>query len=326
MNGHQKHRREKPVNQHYLFINTGYAYPEQIISALTETFTRHNATTKFKVSLVTMKGKTCGYAYVWIEKKEVFVKLTGVDLKGNKKVKHIPDPTWRKPYLPLEEALAKFEQEDVYNKDDWGDCAEHEDDMEEIRESYHPRTIEVVVDVDFKLPKYTYCEEQEKHINLSYLDSSPKRGAFVVGVAHIPKKKPLIQQHVIFCNRVPTWITIDQLKTMFSPYASDYHSLHKKQVKRKIVTDTYPFIAINTSSNNTRNQGRRGRGRCRNGRNDRNSKYNVVYVTFDKSTIDGKMALLVCRKVVVVDPSNVNRSVTLIFNHPKKATNRTTFN
>ncbi len=324
MNGHQKRRREKPVNQHYLYINTGYAYPEQVISALTETLVRHNAKTKFKVSLVTVKGKTCGYAYVWIEKKDIFIKLTGTDSEGNKRVKYIPDKTWRKPYLPLEEALAKFELEDVYDKDNWADYAEHEDDIEEIRKSYYPRTIEVAVDSDFKLPKYTYYEEQEKHINLSYLDDSPEHGAFVVGAAHIPKKKPTIQQHVIFCNRVPTWITMDQLKTMFSPFASDYRTLHKKQVKRKIVTDTYPFIAINTSSNNTRNQGRRGRYRnCRNGRND---KYNVVYVTFDKTTIDGKMALLVCRKMVVVDPSNVNRSTTLIFNHPKKAANRTTFN
>ena len=99
-----------------------------------------------------MKGKTCGYAYVWIEKKDIFIKLTGTDSEGNKRVKYIPDKTWRKPYLPLEEALAKFELEDVYDKDNWADYAEHEDDIEEIRKSYYPRTIEVAVDSDFKLP------------------------------------------------------------------------------------------------------------------------------------------------------------------------------
>ncbi len=249
-------RPKKQINQNYLYINTGYAYDEQVIQALTETFIRHDAKTRFKVSVVKKKGETCGYAYVWIESKNVFARLTGVDMDGNKKVKLIPDPTWYKPRIPVEEALAKFEQEDIYDPDSWGDCAEHESDLDDIRESYNPRMMEVSINADYKLPKYEYHEEQEKHINFAYIDDHPEHGAFVVGTAHIPKKKIEIQQHVIFCNRVPSWITMAQLKNLFSPYADDSHSLHKKKVNKRITTDTYPFIAINTpSSRNFRGRG-----------------------------------------------------------------------
>ena len=70
MNGNSKSNitREKPVNRHYLFVKTGYAYDYQVVDAFIETFIRHDATTKFKVSLVTKEGKTCAYANVRIEK------------------------------------------------------------------------------------------------------------------------------------------------------------------------------------------------------------------------------------------------------------------
>lgn len=302
------------VNNNYIYLQTGIADEEQVIRAFTETFIRHTVATRFKVSLVKKGGKYCGYAYIWVENEDVFAKLTGVGTDGRRKVKIIKDPCWKIPSIPYEDAKKKMESQFSPDMTDWSDIVAMEDELADLQESYEPRMLEVPEDPVYKLPNYEYNPEQEQHISDTYDEQSlPKYGTFLIGKANIPKDKILLQQNVLFCNRVPLWITLDHLKKLFTPYATDSTTLHKKRVNKNFVTDTYPFIAINAPA---RKRNYRGGSR-----NNPSQKFNIAYITFDETKIDGRMALYVCRKMIVVDPSNRKRLATLIFSHPRKTSN-----
>src|SRR5690606_9795322 len=97
--------------------------------------------------------------------------------------------------------------------------------------------------------------------------------------------------NILKCKNVPAWITKDDLKVQFAPYASDSETVHERVIKGRRVEETYPFVNIN---------------------DDR-----VAFVIFDPSTHDAYFALHMMKKTVIGKrlPDGTETRITLIFGH-----------
>ena len=301
------------VNTNYIFLITTVATQQQVTDVFRQTFCKYNVATRFKVSVVINKDGYCGYSYVWVEDQIVFRQLTGMGEDGQIRVRKILDPTWRKPQHSYEDALAWFNEqhpENTSGRGSWADEMAREDALTELEERYTRPMLDVPENPIIELVKYRYNDEQLMTFQKRAIDdgsdpdSVPLEGAFIVSPSYVPKNKYMLKQHVLCCSRVPEWVTPEQLKHMFSLYASDSHTVHKKTVNKHETSSTYPFVAVVERHN-----------------------HRMAYITFDENKIDGRMALLVCRKLRVIEPPSDPRSLiggrveTLIFNHSKANTN-----
>lgn len=307
------------VNLHILYVITGVAHDYQLRNAIKTLFKRHGISCNFKISLVTIRGEYFGYAYVYIENSSVFTRLTGVNPDGSRKTNIIPHPEWKKPKLPLAEALKQHNDKWTAKARrgglNWADQSDMEEEEEIIKNKYERPTLEVPIDPELIIPSYTYTTEQKDHIRsrheadskekgLETIEEVPDDGYFQVSVANVPRTKQNIQQHILCCTNIPPNITAQDLKTIFQIYAHDTRTKCVRRVNGDKVYDTYPFVCVIPVNNSNNYKGIK--------------KYNSgnrAYVTFDEHSIDGKMAIYIMRKVHIVDRQGQQHM--LIFDHPK---------
>lgn len=100
--------------------------------------------------------------------------------------------------------------------------------------------------------------------------------------------------HILKCKNTPLWVTKQDIKREFTPFASNntiVHSSQKRNVKGKLQGETYPYVNIN---------------------DDR-----VAFVVFDPDTVDAYFALHMMKKTIIRKklPDNNIHTTVLIFNH-----------
>lgn len=287
-------------DRHTLYVETGIAHRDQIENCFKIPIRKLRIPCRFKVNLVSNRNGYCGYAYIWVSSTQVYNAILGKNLDGTDRIVYENDPNWSPPEKSLEEAIhelkVEFSDPDVKGvSGSWCDMVDAED---EINQQYECPKIKHDQSPLVKVPGYTYDEGQILYLrgraieNSEDTDTIPDMGYFEIAPACVPEIDDRYTHNVIVSRRVPDWITENILKNLFVNYASDSTTIHRRNVRGRNKVDTYPHIGTSV-------------------RDDVRS----VYVTFDPSTADARFALLMTRKLLVVDRSGDHDDVTLVFNH-----------
>ena len=277
-------------DNHTLYIETGISHRNQIEYVLKIAIEKLNIPCKFKVNLVTNKDGYCGYSYIWISSPQVYNALIGKNFNGLERVEWIDDPKWVLPSKPLNDAL-----EDLMNKKEnnlsWSDESERENN---IRDMYKCPKIKVELEPLIKISGYEYDNEQMEYLNIRAKESGdigsiPDMGYFEIAPAYVSELEDNLSNNVLLAQKIPNWITSKILKDIFENYASDPKTLCRRKINGEYINITFPHINIH-----------------------KNKDKNSAFITFDPSTNDSRFALLMTRKLEIVDRQ---KKIVLIFNH-----------
>jgi len=224
----------------YLFIQTGVLCEGQIINCLNGAITEFNKTfnkdipqNQFYLNLVTNKeGKSFGYAYAYIDDKELFNIIVGKNLDGSERVELIDDPDWEPPSDDETEALEAA-------GDDWGELCE-------VEKSYECPKIIQKLDPLITLPGIKYTESQLKQVlkdpDLARVQKENLQkypfGFLEVSEVSLSEKKENLNS--IFSKNLPDWVTEDFLFKFFSRFNRD-PLIRTKKDKSKF---EYPVVKI----------------------------------------------------------------------------------
>lgn len=283
---------------HTIFAETGIATREQIEISFQKAIEELNIPCRFKVNLVETKNGICGYAYIWLTSPQVYHALMGKNLDGTDLVMLIDDPTWNPPKKSLNEALNDARKKENLSSS-WADI----EDESDIIKSYKCPQIKKNLDPIIKISGYKYNDEQLEFLKLRNKHTQQKDGAipgygyFEIGPAYVSELDIKLCHNVLISRKIPEWITVEIFKQLFYNYVSNPITPHRCSHNSKSY-DTYPHVnIINIKGNRS------------------------VFITFDPTTYDARFALLMVRKLKIVDPEGKNPDSTLIFNHSFNSNN-----
>lgn len=279
---------EKYSDTHTLYVKCETATEAQIRQCFYEALssyqqkTGRNLDTRFKVNLVTDKdGKCFGLAFVYLIESAFYHMLLGKNSDGSDRIEYIDDPSHNLPSdgkLENESGWSSLKQLESMS---WADICDLDDEFEEI-----PKT-KIVTRLDplIVLPPYTLTESQIQSKKQKIIMSNIHNPDFdetkitIPSISHLQIEKAIVSpveskfMHNILKSRlIPDWITKEDLKIKFSPYATDNTTLYERTLKGVTFNETYPFVNIN---------------------HDR-----VCFIIFDPSTHDAQFALLMNKKTL----------------------------
>ena len=287
-----------------IYVITGIARKSQIETAFKNAISKLQIPCRFRVNLLLDRdGKRLGYAYIWISSMEVVYALLGKNTDGTERVEKYDDPDWVPPKISFDEAVAQAEAED--NSDSSGSWADTVDPIE-IKKMYEcpkkTRKLEPLVVID----DYEYDDDQLKFIemksdevltvdlvstdNNEAIKNVPTHGNFELSMAFHPPVNNEYYGHVLICRKIPSWIGEKELKRIFGLYVTSQNVI--KDNKQGSNVKQYPLINILEKNDGSR----------------------MVFVTFDPSTNDGKMAYHMTRRITVYDSRDKDKVVSLVFN------------
>lgn len=286
---------DRYYDHHTLYVETGVAHRHQVVEVFAEAIKRLDIPCKFKVNLVETKSGYCGYAYVWISSPQVYNALLGRNLDGSERVEWYDDPNWKSPTKPLEDALDELE-----TSDSWVDMIEDEDN---VRKLYKCPKLKKDLPSLVSIPGYKYDEEQMSYLEMKAmnvseedekinLNSLPRNGFVEISPASLRNIEDNLCPNVIMARKIPRWISEDTLKGIFAEYASDSKTPHRRNIKGQSSLVTFPYVVITIQKESR-----------------------TAYINFDPSTNDARFALLMTRKLRIIDPESRYPATTLIFNH-----------
>jgi hypothetical protein len=166
---------------HSLYINSGVATREQLVTALRQamitTAKRLGRTirTKFKVNVIVVRDVYLGYAHVYISNPEVYHMLNGFNPDGTERVTYVDDPNWVAPASATDTDEMDFDDMSFLQNPtatttmSWSDLMAGEDAQS------CPR-IKVPLEPLMTLPPYAYEADQLLHIKQLLLEQSCKSG------------------------------------------------------------------------------------------------------------------------------------------------------
>jgi len=304
-------------DNHTLFIKCDCASVEQIRQAFLEALTtyqkEHQSDLKcrFKVNLVEdRERKSFGIAFVFVTNPAVYHMLLGKNPDGSDRIEYREDPSWFPPNDgdQVNDAGWSTISAPVYTPGmSWGEITDLEDEyevkMQEKRNRFTCPKIPVPLDPLMVLPPYHLTKEQVAEKRAKIITENEGKSNFNPEMVEIPDVAyfnvdramvtpvdPKFMSNILKCKGIPDWITKEDLKLQFSPYASDSITLQERYVKGRCVEETYPFVNIN---------------------DDR-----VAFIIFDPSTHDAQFALHMMKKTIITKKfSDGIKSATLIFGH-----------
>lgn len=305
-------------DSHTLFIKCECASAEQIRQAFTEALTNYQSRTKsridcrFRVNLVENRaGESYGIAFVFVTNPTVYHMLLGKNPDGSDRVEYRDDPSWSPPSDGdnVNDAGWSTISAPIYTAHmDWSDIMEKEDEYEEqIRKEKARHTcpkIPFPLEPLMTLPPYHLTPDQIKSKKSKIISDNEGKVNFDVSLVEIPTAayfsvdRAMVTSvdnkympNILKCKDIPDWITKEDLKVQFAPYASDSKTLQERYIKGRRVEETYPFVNIN---------------------DDR-----VAFIIFDPSTRDAQFALHMMKKTVIRGKSIAGAPIhaTLIFKH-----------
>lgn len=276
-------------DEHTLFVKCDTANKQQITEAFMTAFDNYTERTgedvdcRFRVNIVTRHdGTSLGIAFVFLTNSAFYYMFIGKNPDGSDRIEYRDDPAWS-PAL----------EGSKINEAGWSNISPS------VTKQNGPSKIAVTLEPLIVLPPYELTEEQieEKRKKIIALnegkkdfDSSlieiPKLAYFTLDRARCEPLDKKYMPHILKCRDVPEWLSKEELKRFFTPFASDSTTIQTRTVKGQHVREAYPFVNINNNR--------------------------VAFIIFDSSTNDAGFALHMCKKTTF---NNGKNSVTLVFNH-----------
>ena len=297
-----------------LFIKCDCASAEQIRQAFNEALTTYQTTAKvnlqcrFRVNLVeNREGKSFGIAFVFVTNPAVYYMLLGKNPDGSDRIEYRDDLSWSPPA-----------EGDSMNDGGWSTIsvpvfttnwsATTDDEIQHEPEQKRPKYVCPKIPVPLEplmiLPPYHLTSDQIEEKRAKIVEDNEGKSGFDHSLVEIPEvshfvvdramASPVDQKfmpNILKCKGIPDWVTKEDLKMQFSPYASDAETSQERFIKGRRVEETYPFVNINE---------------------DR-----VAFIIFDSSTNDALFALHMMKKTIIrkkASDGTIN-NVTLIFGH-----------
>lgn len=283
-------------DNHTLFVRCDNASISQIRDVFKEALTKYNIENNnslpgsFHVNLVETKNKvSLGIAFVFFTNSAAYHMILGKNPDGSDRIEYRDDPSW-------------VSSEPIWNSafgegTSWGDIAEHE----ELKECPKiPITMESLI----SLPPYKLTPEQIQEKKDKIISSNKDKEGFVETMVDVPNFSFLaispaivttldekFVPNILKVKDVPSWVTKNDLKIRFVPYASNSSTVVDRVVKGRRFKETYPFVNIN---------------------ND-----NIAFIIFDPTTHDAQFALHMIKKLYISKKMDDGKiySITLLFNH-----------
>lgn len=308
-----------------LFIKCESASVEQITAAVREALdtyqkkTGNNLDCRFRVNLVENKeGESYGIAFVFVTNPAVYHMLLGKNPDGSDRVEYRDDPSWEPPTdgdIVNDSGWATISPPVYSSNANWADIADMEDEYErkvaaqnaekerERRRFIRPK-IPVMLEPLMTMPPYRLTPKQIEEKRAKIIEDNEGKKDFDPSLIEVPEiayfsvdramSTPVdtkFMANILKCKEVPSWITKEDLKMQFTPYATDSTTLQERFIKGRRTEETYPFVNIN---------------------DDR-----VAFIIFDPSTHDAQFALHMMKKTVIKKKKSDGswNVATLIFSH-----------
>lgn len=305
-----------------LFIKCDCASVEQIRQSFNEALTIYqsenkvNLNCRFRVNLVeNREGKSLGIAFVFVTNPAVYYMLLGKNPDGSDRIEYRDDPSWTPPTegTSVNDAgwstisAPVFTAADIKNMS-WADMIDEEEEYERKlqaeKDKYTCPKIPFPLDPLMVLPPYRLTPEQIAEKRQKIIADNEGKQGFDTSLVEIPDHAHLVvdramatpvdskyMPNILKCKNIPEWVTKEDLKMQFAPYATDSETRQERFIKGRRVEETYPFVNINE---------------------DR-----VGFIIFDANTNDALFALHMMKKTIIrkTMPNGAVHSVTLIFGH-----------
>ena len=207
------------TNDHFLYVESGTATNDQLISCLTEAIQKYlvskpkSFSPKFKSNIITKHdGTTYGYGYVWVEDLKLSNILIGLNPDGSKRVKEIEDTDWVAD-SNVEKEYHEWLSLPLVGKS-WVEIADIEDEFQAklTRPKLYQPLEPLIVLEGFKMLKAS-VSEKESHITTNKL----------------------------FCSSVHSDIHEKDIKEVFEPFSTS-----KSMKKGSSNQHRYPEIGLET--------------------------------------------------------------------------------
>ena len=306
------------TDNHTLYIKFEYASAGQIRQAVNEALTNYQKATKseiecnFRVNRVENRdGEPQGFAFVFLTNPAVYYMLLGRNPDGSDRIEYVDDPTWNPPTTgDVNDSGWSRIAPPVYVKGkSWADETEEEEQywnkIEAEKQKHVRPKIAMPLEPLMVLPPYELTDHQVENKRVRLILENEDKPDFdpnkleVSKIAHFIVSSGLAAReieankmpNILKARNVPDWVTKEDLKVQFSPYAEDSTTLHRRSIKGRSVDEAYPFVNIN---------------------DDR-----IAFIIYDPSTYNAFFALHMMKKTVITKKtsSGVINSVTLMFNH-----------
>jgi hypothetical protein len=302
-------------DNHTLYIKCESASSEQIRQSFSEALIKYQNITKttldckFKVNLVeNREGISYGFAYVFVSDPAVYHMILGKNPDGSDRIEYRDDPSW----------IASVDEDSVndggwsvisgsilnFTMDiNWSDMVEEEEFEHRKKRHTRPKIL-VVLDPLMTLPPYRLTDNQilskrckiaaDNKYNQNF-DGVPveisEMAYLSVNRAMVSSLDPKFMHNILKCKDIPVYITKDDLKVQFSPFASDSKTFQERFIKGRRISETYPFVNISVD--------------------------NVAFIIFDPRTHDAQFALHMMKKTIIRKKldNDTMKQVTLIFGH-----------
>ena len=304
-------------DNHTLFIKCDCATKDQICSAFRDALTNYqndnncSLDCRFRVNLVEdREGNSFGIAFVFVTNPAVYHMLLGKNPDGSDRIEYTNDPSWVAPAdgeLTNDFGWSSF-SDPIYTPGmDWGEISDLEDEYERKLEEERNRHVCPKIPNQLKslmsLPPFKLTLEQIEAKRSKIITENNDKPDFNVDLvevselayygvdrAMITPVDPKFMHNILKSKGVPNWVNEKDLKSLFSPYASDSITVQEKFIKGRRVEETYPFVNINNDG--------------------------VAFIIFDPNTHDAQFALHMMKKTVVTKLiDGFKNTITLIFQH-----------
>lgn len=297
-------------DNHTLYIKCDSATTEQITKALHQAVSKYcenygvKISCSFKVSRIeTRNGDPHGVAFVYVTNPEVYYMLLGKNPDGTDRIEYRDDPTWAPPsddMLTNDSGWSMISP--PLTGGNWCDMVE-EEEQEFCMPMVCPK-IAVQLPPLMALPPYELTDQQLEAKRQQIIDTNAGKEGFNPDLVTLPREayfnvdaaicKPVEAKYmpnILKAVGVDDWVTKDDLKVLFAPFAHDHTTMHERVVKGHRSNEAYPFVNINE---------------------DR-----VAFIIFDPATHDAQFALHMMKKTTVrkTQADGTQLSCILMFGH-----------
>lgn len=310
-------------DNHTLHLTCDGATSTQIYAAMSTAIKNYQATSgrsldcRYRVNIIASKeGRNMGFAFVFVSNPEVYYMLLGQNPDGSDRVEYIEDPNWDKPTgqdIVNDAGWATVEMDfdspiewRTASDMDWSLEAERSDEalrkQSEVQNQLKCPKICIQLGSLMTLPPYFLTDQQVEEKRCKIIETNKDNPDFDPAMVNVSNECNFRVQPAVVCcleskfmhnilrtKNVPEWVSERDLKTAFTPFASDSTTLHTRFVKGRKIEECYPFVSISPDER-------------------------TAFVVFDPSTTNAQFALHMMKKTLV-RRKNPDEEMILFFSH-----------
>lgn len=240
--------------QRHIFARTGILTKEDIegmldlaFEDLQDMYPDEKFVKGYVVNIMCKKDVLLGYGYIWVEDFGFYNALVGLNIDGSERIEEKPDPNWKPPAIPLEEALEEA-------KGSWAG-------IDEIEERYKQPIIQTKLEPLDILPG-RYLNKKQLSDLKKILVNAHVFECENCQASHLQQFENIDPHYTIECfpavnsiytdmtnelyiHNLPDSITEEDLVKFFSRFENDLEVHHQKNEKVK-----YPRVNIVVNKHN----------------------------------------------------------------------------